>query len=72
MNEILSLRLALEEAQALIHPEQINVPPIMEPIPAQLPEQQNEGLAMNIDELISRPICSGEHLQSSSGRKSWQ
>ena len=27
----------------------------MEPIPAQLPEQQNEGLAMNIDEFIVEP-----------------
>ena len=61
MNEILRLRLALGEAQAqmpaqaLIHPEQSNVPPIMEPIPAQLPEQQNEGLAMNIDQFIVEP-----------------
>ena len=61
MNKILRFRLALGEAQAqlpaqaLIHPEQSNVPPIMEPIPAQLPEQQNEGLAMNIDEFIVEP-----------------
>jgi hypothetical protein len=61
LNEILSLRLALEEAQAqlpaptLIYPEQANIPPIMEPIPAQLPEQQEEGLAINIDEFIVEP-----------------
>jgi hypothetical protein len=27
----------------------------MEPIPAQLPEQQEEGLAINIDEFIVEP-----------------
>ena len=61
MNKILRFRLALGEAQAqlpaqaLIHPEQSNIPPIMEPIPAQLPELQNEGLAMNIDQFIVEP-----------------
>ena len=61
LNEILSLRLALEEVQAqlptnaLDHPKQVNIPPITEPIPAQLSEQQEEGLAINIDEFIVEP-----------------
>jgi hypothetical protein len=55
LNEILSLRLALEEAQAQLPAPTLIYPPIMEPIPAQLPEQQEEGLAINIDEFIVEP-----------------
>ena len=42
-------------ANAFIHPEKANIPPIVEPIPAQVPEQQEDGSAINIDEFIVEP-----------------
>ena len=84
MNEILSLRLALEEAQAqlptqaLIHPKEANTPPIVEPppivkpIPAQLTEHQEDGLAINIDEFIVEPQIPDWMLKRTSSIFRWE